>query len=122
MYSRLTDTLSSLGFVLLISKEYCQQIYNFPATQYLDNFINKTFHQLKSNGLLLRPALKQKMIKGLGIPATGEKPGFVCTQKFRKLRKFFKTGKAVFPLNPRKLRKTVITDHVGSLEQVKEDE
>lgn len=38
------------------------------------------------------------------------------------LEKFFKTGKAVFPLHPRKLSKIVIADHVGSLEQVKRDE
>lgn len=37
----------SLSFVLLIWKQYCQQIYDFPATQYLDNFINKTFPPFK---------------------------------------------------------------------------
>lgn len=52
-------TMLLLSSVFLIWKQYCQQIYYFPATQYLDNFINKTFHHLKSNGWLLLPALKQ---------------------------------------------------------------
>lgn len=68
----------SLSFVLLIRKQHCQQIYDFPATQYLDNFTNKPFHHLKSNSGL-RPALKQKTVKELGTPAIGEKSGFVCT-------------------------------------------
>lgn len=69
----------SLSFVLLIWKQYCQPIYDFPAIQYLDNFINKTFHHFKSNVWLLRPALKQKTVKELGTPAIDEKSGFVCT-------------------------------------------